>query len=90
MCEDGQLQNDDQLIEIETRYLYLGGSNPMAQVLSLYDKWLPKNQNFRQKIHNFRRQVVEIRLKLSQWNGIYAAVLLGSLSTTTQCSEPYG
>ena len=41
-----------------TRFLFLGGPNPMAQVLSLNNKQLLKNQNFRQKFHNFRRPVV--------------------------------
>ena len=43
---------------VENKYLYFRGPNPMVQLLSLYDKWLLKNQNFRQKFHNFRTQVV--------------------------------
>ena len=35
----------------------------MAQVLSLYDKQFLKNQNFRQKFNNFRRQVVQNGVK---------------------------
>ena len=55
-----------------------GMPNPMALVVSLYDKQFMKNHNFRRHIaENFRGS------KPWKWDGMYAAVLLGSHFTTS-------
>ena len=61
----------------------------MAQVLSLYNKWLLKNQNFRQKFTILGDKQYKIRLKPSKWNGIYAAVSLGPILPLHNVSESY-
>ena len=68
-----------------TRFFYLEGPNPVAQVLSLYDKQLLKNQNFMQKFHNFRRQLVSNWVKTIKMEWDLCSSLLGSHSTTTPC-----